>query len=265
MANHRARKRFGQNFLVARPTIEKIISLIDPRPMEKIIEIGPGRGALTLPLVECGAEVWAIEIDRDLVALLQDITASYDSIHIISGDFLDFEPDPVSLPRFTLVGNLPYNITSPVVDWCVHYANRIDQAVFMVQAELADRLSGKPGSKDWSPLAIFTQKLFDIQHHFRVSPGSFRPSPNVQSAVVSLTPRDDAELPSPAFERVVRSAFKHRRKTLVNNLTAELVPDSDTALALLSEVPLEPKCRAEQVTTEQFLTLTSLMTARKLV
>ena len=265
MAELRARKRFGQNFLVAGPTIAKIVGLINPQAGEHIIEVGPGRGALTFPMADSGAHVYAVEIDRDLVAYLREQSSERDNVTIIEGDFLAYEP-PDDFKRFVLVGNLPYNITSPTVDWCVRYHERIERIVFMVQAELAARLCGKPGSKDWSPLSIFTQMLFDVKQCFKVGPGNFRPQPKVQSAIITLTPRgEDGITPTPEMDRVVRTAFKHRRKMLVNNLTQEIVPDHDIAVEVLGEIGLKASCRAEELTIDQFLTLTELLRARKLV
>jgi 16S rRNA (adenine1518-N6/adenine1519-N6)-dimethyltransferase len=264
MPGYHAKKRLGQNFLISQSIISRIVELVAPRPGERVVEIGPGRGALTVPLAKSGAEVWAIEFDRDLVGYLSRLLASHADAHIVNADFLTFEPDPSLLPHFILVGNLPFNITSPVIDWCVRHHDRFTMAVLMVQDELAARLAGSPGSKDWSPLSIFTQLYFEVQRRFAVPPNSFEPAPKVTSAVISLTPRATVvQLPA-EFEAVVRAAFKHRRKQLVNNLVPEVVLDAAQARDLMAKVPLDPNTRAEQVTIEQFLELTRCLNSRKL-
>jgi 16S rRNA (adenine1518-N6/adenine1519-N6)-dimethyltransferase len=265
MSGYHAKKRLGQNFLISQSIIDRIVGLVVPGPGRPVIEIGPGRGALTVPLAKSGAEIWAVEFDRDLVGYLSKLLASHLNARVINADFLGFEPDPNQLPQFCLVGNLPFNITSPVIDWCVRYHKRITTAVLMVQDELAARLAGSPGSKDWSPLSIFTQLHFEVQRRFTVPPSSFQPAPKVTSAVITLAPRTSVVHLPEGFETVVRTAFKHRRKQLVNNLVPGLVPDAAAARDLMAEVSLDPTTRAEQVTIEQFLELTRRLNSRKLV
>lgn len=262
---HRARKRFGQNFLVNPKVIQRIVDVVDPKPGMKVVEVGPGKGALTVPMADRGAAVWAVEIDRDLVSMLRELTGSRRNLHLVEGDFLEFTPPAELQTGFTLVGNLPYNITSPVIDWCMRHFSRIEQAVFMVQAELADRIAGSPGSKNWGPLSMFTQMLYTVTREFKVAPGNFRPVPNVQSSVIRLTPRTDAMAPSRELELVVRQSFRHRRKTLVNNLVPEVIVSSSEAVRILGLVPIKANVRAEQMSTTDFLSLTDLLVSHKLV
>ncbi len=266
MPGYHAKKRLGQNFLKSETVIKRVVETVAPIAGERIIEIGPGRGALTLALAESGAQIVGVEFDRDLSGYLNKLTRRYDNVEIVNADFLEFQPDPDRMPSFKLVGNLPYNITSPVIDWCMRYHDRITGAVFMVQKELALRLAASPGSKNWSPLSVFTQTLFDVEFGFDVSPASFRPTPKVISSVVRLAPHgSDVSPHGPEFTSVVRASFRQRRKLLVNNLVPDIVPDGDLARQLLTAAGLEPGCRAEQVTTEQFLSLTACLLRHKLV
>jgi 16S rRNA (adenine1518-N6/adenine1519-N6)-dimethyltransferase len=175
-------------------------------------------------------------------------------------DFLKFEPKELALATFKLCGNLPFNITSPVIDWIVNYRSKIQRAVIMMQKEVALRLASKPNSKDWSPLAIFTQLHFNIQILFNVGPQHFIPSPKVTSAVVELIPKVSQEIRNYSeFERLVRASFRQRRKQLINNLVPFLIPTVPAAEKILGQLGLKRKVRAEEVSTEQFLELTELL------
>jgi 16S rRNA (adenine1518-N6/adenine1519-N6)-dimethyltransferase len=263
MGSYRAKKRLGQNFLKSQVIIDKLVELIDPRPGERIVEIGPGRGALTIALAPSGALITAVEYDRDLIGYLTKLAAPYPGVRIINRDFLDFQPDCDS---FKLVGNIPYNLTSPVVDWAVAHSSAISLGVLMVQMEVAERLASSPGSKNWSPAAIMTQLHFDIRLCFEVAAKHFRPPPKVVSAVIELAPRRGKKVTLPGqFERVVRASFRHRRKTLVNNLVTHLSPDRKAIIEVLQVLNLTERIRAEEVTTEQFLELTKLLVARTIL
>jgi 16S rRNA (adenine1518-N6/adenine1519-N6)-dimethyltransferase len=262
----RPRKRFGQHFLTSSSVIARIIALINPQPGQPIVEIGPGRGALTLPLAQSGADLYAIEFDRDLIPRLTDKLADCDNCHIIQTDFLHYTP-PEHLTTFTLVGNLPYNITSPVIEWMVQNRPQVHRAVFMVQHEMAQRLASQPNSKDWAPIALFSQLHYHIRHRFTVRPDAFKPPPNVTSAVIELVRRPDpVNVPFPsAFERVVRAAFAHRRKQLINNLIPAITDDVHALRAILREINLHQTIRAEQMSTDQFLNLTQHLVARTML
>ncbi len=260
MTAYHAKKRLGQNFLVSTPIIESIIDQIAPRTGQTIIEIGSGRGALTVPLAESGARVVAVEFDSDVVPYLRKLMRRYDNVEIIHRDFLSFEPDPEGYPKFSLVGNLPYNITSPVLDWCVMRRDRVEHAVFMVQKEMALRIGASPGGRNWSPLSIVTQLHFDVSACFDVPPESFRPPPKVTSSVIKLVPRISERIEEyPIFERVVRASFARRRKQLKNNLVPAIVPDTATVTKVFDEVGLGADCRAEELSTESFLKLTKAL------
>jgi len=266
MSSYHAKKRLGQNFLKTNSIIERVVSLVALEPTDTIVEIGAGRGALTLPLVKSGAAVWAVEFDRDLIDYLTSLLADYPETKIINQDFLSFDPDTAQLDRFKLVGNLPYNITSPVIDWCLRYAARLDSVTLMVQKEVGARLAASPGSRDWSPLSIFTQLVFQVESCFDVAPSHFMPQPKVSSTVIRLTPRlEPLGQFSPEFEQVVRASFRQRRKLLTNNLVPRFVDKSEQLTDLYAELGFDRRVRAEALTIEQFLKLTQGLIQRKLV
>ncbi len=266
MAAYNAKKRLGQNFLKTDSVIEHLVSIVAPTTEDTIVEIGAGRGALTLPFVRSGASVYAVEFDRDLINYMIKLLADYPDTILINQDFLTFDPDTVPADRFKLVGNLPYNITSPVIDWCLRYASRLDSATLMVQKEVGARLSAQPGGRDWSPLSIFTQLVFEVESCFDVAPSHFRPQPKVASTVVRLIPRlEPLGQFSSEFETVVRASFRQRRKLLTNNLVPYLMSESEQLTELLADQSFAPKVRAEALTIEQFLNLTRALIDRKLV
>lgn len=257
MSAYHAKKRFGQNFLTDESVADRMATMACQRPNADVIEIGPGQGSLTVRLASAAHTVTAVEFDRDLVPSLQRKFADKANIEIIQADFLKYIPDSQRFPFFVLVGNIPYNITSPLLDWCVRFRQQIEKVVIMVQKELADRVTAAAGNRDWSPLSIFTQLHFDASYAFSVPPTAFRPQPKVTSAVIELIPhRREPETNLELFTRLVRASFKHRRKQLVNNLVPDILPDSSAVRDLLDHSDLPPDCRAEQVSIEQFFKLT---------
>ena len=260
MTGYHPKKRLGQHFLVDRPVIDRIASLVLQDNPSHIVEIGPGQGALTERLVVSNGPVFGVEFDRDMLSRLKTKFADSANLVLIASDFLKFDPSAHALDRFTLAGNIPYNITSPVLDWCVAYRSRLERGVLMIQKEMADRVAASPGSKDWSPSALFTQLHFKVVAEFKVPATAFDPPPKVESAVITLTPIESPDIPDyPLFEAVVRASFKQRRKLLTNNLTPDLIPDSSILKEILSKMGLELTCRAEELTTKQFLRLTELI------
>jgi 16S rRNA (adenine1518-N6/adenine1519-N6)-dimethyltransferase len=257
---YHAKKRLGQNFLKDKTVIRDIIDVVDPSPGVSIIEVGPGRGSLTLGLAESGAKILAVEFDSDVIGYLTKLLRKHDNVEILNRDFLSFDPPSVSGERFTIVGNLPYNIASPVLNWCVGHHNVITRAVFMVQKEMAARIGASAGGKNWSPLSIFTQLYFDVEECFDVQPESFRPAPKVRSTVIRLTPCEPEKVEDYAFfDKVVRASFARRRKTLRNNLVPGLISDNEKADKIFAELDLPADSRAEQLTTVRFLDLTKAL------
>ena len=261
MAPYRPKKRLGQHFLNSPKDITRIVEVIDPRPDDTIIEIGPGKGILTIPLVESGAKVIAIEFDDSLVKYLIKTFKGKKNIRILNMDFLQFEADE-KLGQFKLAGNLPYNITSPILDWCLRYRNRVSRICFTVQKEIAERLSATPGNKNWSPISIFMQLHFDIKYHFKIPAGDFKPPPKVDSAVIELLPENKYDVENWAlFEKVVRQSFRQRRKLLLNNLVPEVVDDVERLRKLFDKLGFSHKVRAEELSIIDFLKLTQSLSS----
>ncbi|MDF1545329.1 MAG: 16S rRNA (adenine(1518)-N(6)/adenine(1519)-N(6))-dimethyltransferase RsmA [bacterium] len=257
MPAYHAKKRLGQNFLKSENIIKQTIDLLEIESSDKIIEIGPGRGSLTIPLARTGASISGVEFDQDLQNYLKKLLGKFNNVEIIKQDFLEFEP-----PRgpIKVIGNIPYNITSPVIDWLVAHREQIDRVVLMVQKEVAERVASSAGVRAWSPIAIFTQLAFRVRVAFEVPPSAFSPAPSVTSAVLLFTPRQPVEIADrELFEKLIRVAFKQRRKTLVNNLVPDIIRDSDAAKALFAQIGLAANVRAEQVTIEQFEALANLL------
>ena len=266
MGAYHPKKRLGQHFLTDNEIIKRIIESISPVESDRIVEIGPGRGVLTLPLAESGAEILAIEFDEDLIKALSKKMSGFKNVKILCTDFLLYEPDRDFWPSFILVGNLPYNITSPVIDWCIRYRTFIERACFMVQKEIACRLAAEPGRKDWSPLSIFTQVYFDIKILFDVPPASFKPPPKVNSAVIEMIPRKKYDIKDfEKFEKVVRISFTKRRKLLLNNIVGELITDAEQAGKILGRLGFKENCRAEELSIEQFLNLTEALISHNIL
>ena len=208
--SHRPRKRFGQHFLHDRQVLVRIVDAIAPRPGECIVEIGPGEGALTGPLIERARELHAIELDRDLAARLRELPG----LTVYEGDALEFDFSRFP-PGMRLVGNLPYNISTPLLFHLAGYAERLRDVHFMLQLEVVERMVAAPGTAAYGRLSVALQARFAMEKLFTVSKGAFRPPPKVESAVVRLVPLErmleiDAAL--------LRRAFSARRKQLRNAL-----------------------------------------------
>ena len=243
-AKHKARKRFGQNFLTDQKIIDQIIATIAPKHDDNILEIGPGQGAMTLPLLERVDKLSVIEIDRDLIEILESHNKSNLVIH--QGDALNFDLDQFN-PPIRVVGNLPYNISSPILFHLLENRDKVIDMTFMLQKEVVERMSATHGSKIYGRLSVMMQAFFEVELIFVVPPESFDPAPKVDSAIVYLTPLkvckvDNIEI----FEQVVKAAFAHRRKTLRNCLKSLLTQDQ-------TQVDLSQ--RAEMLDINTFITL----------
>ena len=243
-AKHKARKRFGQNFLTDQKIIDQIIATIAPKHDDNILEIGPGQGAMTLPLLERVDKLSVIEIDRDLIEILESYNKSNLVIH--QGDALNFDLDQFN-PPIRVVGNLPYNISSPILFHLLENRDKVIDMTFMLQKEVVERMSATHGSKIYGRLSVMMQAFFEVELIFVVPPESFDPAPKVDSAIVYLTPLkvckvDNIEI----FEQMVKAAFAHRRKTLRNCLKSLLTQDQ-------TQVDLSQ--RAEMLDIDTFFTL----------
>ncbi len=250
------KKSFGQHFLHERGVIDKIVLAIDPQPGEAIVEIGPGQGALTLPLLAKHGALTAIEFDRDLLTPLAAAAREVGDLTLISGDALNVDLTALAAGRrIRLVGNLPYNVSSPILFHALDHAAAIRDMHFMLQKDVVDRMAAEPGSKVYGRLSVMLQAYCRVTPLFKVPPGAFRPPPKVDSAVVRLVPRAEAEIgiaDRRRFAEIVRAAFGQRRKTLRNALQS--VADAQT----ISAAGLEPGLRAEQVDVAGFVRLANL-------
>ncbi len=218
---HIPRKRFGQNFLTDQSVIDRILATIHPRATDEIIEIGPGQGALTRQLAASGARLTLVELDRDLVQTLQAEYGQLPQVKVVSADALKTDFSRLSQGgKLRIVGNLPYNISTPLLFHLTHHLAQIADMHFMLQKEVVERITAEPGSSDWGRLSIMLQLRCHTENLLEVPAEAFFPTPKVQSAVVRLTPK--AEQPSTeqlqALETIVRTAFNNRRKTLRNSL-----------------------------------------------
>ncbi len=250
---HKARKRFGQNFLHDQQVIDRIISCIAPRQDDLLVEIGPGQAALTRPLLASGAELHLIEIDRDLVARLQKQFADESNITIHACDALKADlPEITGKRPFRLIGNLPYNISTPLIFHILQWHEQVVDMHFMLQKEVVDRMAAAPGSRTYGRLSVMTQFRCNITPLFDVLPESFTPVPRVCSSIVRLQPWREPPADPGSFrnlERVVAAAFSQRRKTLRNSLRDHLNADQIQAAGI------DPGQRAEQLSLAQFAAL----------
>lgn len=233
---HRARKRFGQNFLHDQNVIHRIVRGIRPKADERLLEIGPGQGALTTELLASGCELHALELDRDLVRMLETRFAGQPRFHLQQGDALDLDIAPIAAgARLRVVGNLPYNISTPLIFHLLQQHTHILDMHFMLQKEVVERLAAQPGSKTYGRLGIMTQYFCRVEPLLEVPPGAFSPQPKVQSAVVRLTPYTEPPCPARSVETlqlVVRTAFNQRRKTLRNALQSLVSAEQLQALGI---------------------------------
>lgn len=252
ITHHRPRKRFGQNFLHDRQVIERIIATIAPRTSDTIVEIGPGLGALTRTLITSGAQLHLVELDRDLAAHWQQQAGARLVVH--AADALDFDFGSLATGQATLriVGNLPYNISTPLLFHLLSYSECIQDMHFMLQREVVQRLAAEPGSTDYGRLSVMVQYSCSVEPLFDVPPHAFEPQPRVVSALVRLLPQPymhGRALDYHMLERVVREAFGQRRKTLRNALSTVL--DAE----LLHDIGIEPSRRAETLQITEFVAI----------
>jgi 16S rRNA (adenine1518-N6/adenine1519-N6)-dimethyltransferase len=250
----RPKKRYGQHFLHERGVIERIVAAIAPRPGDRIVEIGPGEGALTLPLLRAAGRLTAIELDQELIEPLRVRAVEAGEMDIIHADVLKVDLTALAAGgKLRLVGNLPYYVSSPILFHCLEHADAIADMHFMLQKEVVDRMAAGPGSKVYGRLSVMLQLACRVEPLLRVAPGAFRPPPRVESAVVRLLPLEPARRPDPALahaiDSVVRAAFNQRRKTLANALRGLLDADAIRAAGI------DPRVRAENVAPSGFVAL----------
>ncbi|WP_018609853.1 16S rRNA (adenine(1518)-N(6)/adenine(1519)-N(6))-dimethyltransferase RsmA [Uliginosibacterium gangwonense] len=255
---HIARKRFGQNFLSDPNIIRKIISSIAPKPGQAVVEIGPGLGALTQPLLVACGHLHVVEIDRDLIARLKQ-TYTPEQLTIHEGDALKF--DFASLPALLrVVGNLPYNISTPLLFHFAGYAERVEDMTFMLQKEVVQRMVAEPDTEEYGRLSVMLQYRFYMDSLFDVPPGAFRPAPKVTSAIVWMKPRPASECAckdEALMARIVTAAFGQRRKTLRNTLREWLDEEDFAALGI------NPQARGETLAVADYVRIADHIAAKR--
>jgi 16S rRNA (adenine1518-N6/adenine1519-N6)-dimethyltransferase len=247
---HVARKRFGQNFLADPHYVARIADAVAPRPGETVVEIGPGLGALTEALIARAGRIVAVEIDRDLAARLRERYPP-ERLELVVGDALAF--DFASLGRdLRVVGNLPYNISSPLLFHLAAQAHALRDLTVMLQREVVARMTAAPATPDYGRLTVMLQATFEVERLFTVPAGAFRPAPKVESAVARLVPLGAARPPiadAARFAGVVAAAFSQRRKTLRNALASVVTPEAFAAAGI------DPQRRGETLSVAEFVAL----------
>jgi 16S rRNA (adenine1518-N6/adenine1519-N6)-dimethyltransferase len=257
MSQHIPRKRFGQNFLQDASVIENIVHAVNPQPDDVVIEIGPGLGAITKPLLDRLPHLHVAEIDRDIIARLKkEFPPERLTIH--EGDALKFDFGSISDGAFKIVGNLPYNISTPLLFHLASFGQRVTDMHFMLQKEVVDRMLAEPSTTDFGRLTVMLQYRFEMELVLNVPPDAFWPPPKVDSAVVRMIPapgRCGVAHNEKALEELVTKAFSQRRKTLRNNLKGVL------ELADFEALGIDPGLRPENLAVEDFVRMANHLSA----
>ena len=251
----KAKKHLGQNFLKDDGVINNIVKIIRPKPQERIIEIGPGHGAITQYIQASEADMQLIELDNDLIPVLEQKFGAADNVQIHHMDALQLK---LTDGPYKVVGNLPYNISTPLLINMLYQAKDISTMVFMLQKEVVQRICASPGEKNFGRLSVVLQHQFDCVAHLVIKPEAFDPPPKIDSQIVQLTRKKEVnDVPLPALESLVKQAFQQRRKTIRNNLKKVV------SMEQLAAVGIDPKQRPETVSVTQYEELTKLLEAAK--
>lgn len=258
----RPHKGLGQNFLIDKNILQKIVDAGQITPTDVVLEIGTGLGALTLFLADAAGHVVTVEIDKKLIPILQKVLNSRPNVTLLTGDIMAFNWERElyrflnsPLDRFVICANLPYYITSPIIFRIIENRHRVKQAVLMVQREVADRLLASPGTKDYGLLTVMVSRMAEVGLVTRVSRHCFYPAPDVDSTVIKLIPRTEPQVTvekEEVFVALVRAAFQARRKTMLNVLVKGGLADRDTALSTLESLGVDPMRRGETLSVEEF-------------
>lgn len=259
------RKRFSQNFLVNLKAAKRIVDYLDLKQNDEVLEIGPGKGVLTQFLLEKAKRVYGVELDRNLCGYLKEKFKVKENFEIINQDILKFDLKKIAQKerRIKVIGNIPYQITSPILEYLIHNREFIDFAILTVQKEVAKRICAKPGTPDWSPLSIGIQLFSNPEILFTLKPNSFYPPPKVDSAVIRLKflsrPRVDVELPF--FTDLVKALFSQRRKTLLNSLSKSLDLNKDELQTILKDAEVDSQRRGETLNLKELGKLAKIISA----
>jgi 16S rRNA (adenine1518-N6/adenine1519-N6)-dimethyltransferase len=257
--NHTPRKRFGQNFLHDQAVIQRIIDAIAPKPGDRLLEIGPGQGALTEHLAAVGTRLDCVELDRDLADFLIARYEREPHVAIHKQDVLKFELDSLEPAPYSLrvIGNLPYNISTPVLFHLLRFNQSIDDMVFMLQLEVVQRMAAGVGDKNYGRLGLMLQYFCEIEHLFNVPSTAFTPQPKVSSAIVRLRPHRTMPIAARdvnTLQNVIRTAFNQRRKTLRNSLKT-LVSDE-----VFATLPIDVTQRPENLSLKDYVLISDAIT-----
>ncbi len=248
--------RYAQHFLINRHAIERIVESLELKPDEPVLEIGPGKGALTTYLVRRAKDVYAVEVDDEMIVNLKNKLGATANFHLIHSSILEY--DLKSLPvqqKIKVVGNLPYNLTSPIFRLMSNW-DGWTEAWFMVQKEVGERLCAKVGSENYGALTVGMSLTCKTESVFTLAETSFKPAPRVKSMVVKLTRRLEPLSPNvPAVQRVIQAAFQQRRKTILNSLSHGLGLTKEETNRIVLSVGLEPTIRPEDIDVEKFIAL----------
>ena len=266
-----AKKSFGQNFLVDQNYISKIISALSPQENDTIVEIGAGRGALTERLLESGAKIFAIELDKDLIPLLEEKFGQFKNFNLVVQDALKIDFNNLTKtedqrPKTKLVANLPYYISTAILQKLIEQREAFSEMILMFQREVVERITAEPGNKERGFLTVLVEAYLQTEKLFDVSPNAFRPVPKVWSSVVRLKPKKGNEIKHRfLFREIVSSGFRQKRKTLINNLknAPEIVYKSsgvkENPALTLEKLQISPNRRAETLTLNEWIKLTNYL------
>jgi len=261
------RKRFSQNFLVNLKAAKRIVDYLELKPDEKVLEIGPGKGVLTHFLLEKAKRVYGVEVDRSLFKYLVEEFKDKENLEVINQDILEFNLYKIvdKGERLKVIGNIPYQITTPIFEYLIQNREFIDFAILTVQKEVAKRICAKPGTPDWSPLSIGIQLFSNPEILFTLKPNSFFPAPKVDSAVIRvkflLKPKVEVEFLF--FADLVKAVFSQRRKTLLNSLSKSLDLNKDELQTILKDAEIDSQRRGETLNLEELGKLAKIISAIK--
>ena len=261
------RKRFIQNFLVNLKAAKRIVDYLDLKQNDEVLEIGPGKGVLTQFLLEKAKKVYGVELDRNLCKHLEEKFKDNENLEVINQDILKFNLYKIidKREKLKVIGNIPYQITSPIFEYLIQNREFIHFAILTVQKEVAKRICAKPGTPNWSPLSIGIQLFSNPEILFTLKPNSFLPPPKVDSAVIRvkflLRPKVDIEFPF--FTDLVKAVFSQRRKTLLNSLSKSLDLNKDELQTILKDAEIDSQRRGETLNLKELEKLARLISARK--